>query len=88
MALELAPNIRINAVADRVCRTDKLVDLFKNLTRLKYESNKVPLGRISEQTDIANVVLFLASEASSYMTGSIVVVDGGRTNRFPRCRER
>jgi NAD(P)-dependent dehydrogenase (short-subunit alcohol dehydrogenase family) len=40
-------------------------------------TNRVPMGRLGEPDDIAKVALFLASDAASYMTGSIVVVDGG-----------
>jgi NAD(P)-dependent dehydrogenase (short-subunit alcohol dehydrogenase family) len=38
---------------------------------------RIPLGRMGEPDDIAKVVLFLASSASDYMTGSLIVVDGG-----------
>jgi 3-oxoacyl-[acyl-carrier protein] reductase len=42
-------------------------------------SSKVPLGRIGEPTDVASLVLFLASEESSWITGSAVTIDGGIT---------
>ena len=44
---------------------------------IKAFEAKIPLGRMGEPDDIATVALFLASDASAYMTGEIVVVDGG-----------
>jgi NAD(P)-dependent dehydrogenase (short-subunit alcohol dehydrogenase family) len=44
---------------------------------VKDSTNNRPLGRIGTPTDIAQAVLFLASDASSFITGSILVVDGG-----------
>lgn len=47
---------------------------------LKDVSSRHPMGRLGEPREIADVVVFLASEESSFMTGSEVVVDGGRLN--------
>ena len=44
---------------------------------MKAFTARIPLGRMGEPDDIAKVVLFLASSASDYMTGSLIVVDGG-----------
>jgi meso-butanediol dehydrogenase / (S,S)-butanediol dehydrogenase / diacetyl reductase len=44
-------------------------------------AQSVPLGRLAEPVEVARVVLFLASEAASYMTGTLVNVDGGYTAR-------
>ena len=46
-----------------------------------YAGSHHPIGRVGRPEEIANVVVFLASEESSYMTGSLVVVDGGFTSR-------
>jgi NAD(P)-dependent dehydrogenase (short-subunit alcohol dehydrogenase family) len=43
----------------------------------------IPLGRFGQPEDVANVVLFLASDAASYVTGQTVVVDGGQTLGIP-----
>jgi hypothetical protein len=47
-----------------------------------------PLGRIGQPIDIANVILFLASDESNYITGAEFVVDGGATGRGRKCRDR
>lgn len=75
LAKELAPGVRVNAIAPGLVKTD--------MARALWESNEeaisqmVPLGRLGEPTDIANAALFLASDASSWMTGTTMVVDGG-----------
>jgi 2-deoxy-D-gluconate 3-dehydrogenase len=87
MALELAPyNILVNAVVPGGVMTPGgaalAVDLQAKGVSLQEVAEtfiaRVLLGRLAEPDDIARVVLFLASGASDYMTGSIVVADGGR----------
>jgi NAD(P)-dependent dehydrogenase (short-subunit alcohol dehydrogenase family) len=75
LALELAPKVRVNAVAPAVVRT-RLAEL---LWRDNEEalSDTYPLGRIGEPGDIASAVLFLASDAASWITGETLVLDGG-----------
>lgn len=87
LALELAPmNILVNAVAPGGIATPGTAGLSETMLAdfgLDPEEvtqeflNKVPLGRWGEPDDIAKVVLFLASSASDYMCGEMVVVDGG-----------
>ena len=87
LALELAPmNILVNAVAPGGIATPGVAGLSETMLEkfgLDPEEvaqeflNKVPLGRWGEPDDIAKVVLFLASSASDYMCGEMVVVDGG-----------
>lgn len=73
LAQELAPGIRVNAVAPAVVKT--------RLAGLLLENDQVarmhPLGRVGEPEDVAQLIVFLASDASSWMTGAIVPVDGG-----------
>ena len=79
LAKELASyNIRINAIAPGTVRT-ALCSVRDDPVALRQREATVPIGRIAEPSDIANVALFLASEASGYVTGHTIVVDGGWT---------
>jgi 2-deoxy-D-gluconate 3-dehydrogenase len=86
LALELAPHgILVNAVAPGIIRTPGLEELLAALipTGQSFEEKaemfkpRVPLGRMGEPDDVAKVVLFLASSAADYITGEMIVVDGG-----------
>ncbi len=80
LALELAPrNIRVNAVAPGPIKTAMLAGLDKDPKAKKEFLEWVPLGRFGEPEEIANAVLFLASDEASYVTGHVLVVDGGGT---------
>jgi sorbose reductase len=77
LAVELAPhNIRVNSVSPGYILTE-LVEPMAEYHRL-WEP-KIPLGRIGRPDELTGLYLYLASEASSYMTGSDVVIDGGYT---------
>ncbi|HTX97542.1 MAG TPA: SDR family oxidoreductase [Mycobacterium sp.] len=77
MAVEFAPhNIRVNSVSPGYIRTE-LVEPLAEYHRL-WEP-KIPLGRIGQPEELTGLYLYLASEASSYMTGSDIVIDGGYT---------
>ncbi|MEO5680515.1 MAG: SDR family oxidoreductase [Acidimicrobiales bacterium] len=75
LAAELAPAVRVNAIAPGLVKTD--------LARALWEEHgeaiaaRTPLGRLGEPEDIAGAALFLVSQASSWMTGATLVVDGG-----------
>ena len=76
-ALELAPfRIRVNAVAPGAIRTDTSGSDPETLAR---RAAPIPLGRVGEPEEIAAAVVFLASDAASYVTGQILIVDGGMT---------
>jgi 3-oxoacyl-[acyl-carrier protein] reductase len=79
LALELAKkNITVNAVAPGAIETpgSQMTEELKNNT-----VNLIPLKRIGSPLDIANAVLFLVSDEASYITGQVIVVDGGWTLR-------
>lgn len=67
--------IRVNAVAPGVTRTDMVAALPENMVAPLLQ--RIPLARMGEAEDIANAVVFLASEKASYITGAVLPVDGG-----------
>lgn len=78
MALELGQhNIRVNAIAPGIVKTRFSQALWSNEEILTAELAKMPLRRISEPEEIARTALYLASDASNFMTGHTVVLDGG-----------
>jgi NAD(P)-dependent dehydrogenase (short-subunit alcohol dehydrogenase family) len=78
LALELARNgIRANAISPGLAKTKITEWLWSDPKALEEYAAKVPLGRITEPSDIAAAALFLASDASSYITGTTILVDGG-----------
>jgi 3-oxoacyl-[acyl-carrier protein] reductase len=80
LAREMAPyGVGVNAVAPGLVMTDMVAELV-NKDLEKY-LKRAPLGRFAEPNEIADVVLFLASEKSSYMTGATVDVSGGMLMR-------
>lgn len=78
VAMELASrNITVNAVAPGFIATDMTANLGEEL--VKTIVGQVPLGRLGQPRDVADAVLFLASEAAAYITGQVITVDGGLT---------
>lgn len=77
MARELGPDgIRVNCVTPGLIQTD--ITGGKLTPELKDEIRKgIPLNRLGEATDVANIFLFLASDLSSYVTGAVIDVNGG-----------
>jgi len=77
LALELASyNIRVNAIAPGWVKT-KFTEPWSDPKTVKQIEAEIPLGRWAMPDDIASVALFLASDASSYITGHTIVADGG-----------
>ena len=74
LAMELAPKTRVNAVAPGVVKT-RLAGAL--LVDEESTARMHPLGRVGEPDDVAKLIAFLASDASSWMTGAIIPVDGG-----------
>ncbi|RKD34400.1 3-oxoacyl-[acyl-carrier-protein] reductase [Thermohalobacter berrensis] len=68
-------NVRVNAIAPGFIQTD-MTDKLPDKVKDEY-IKKIPLNRFGETEDIANAVLFLASDMSKYITGQVLVVDGG-----------
>lgn len=78
MALELASfNIRVNAISPGAIDTPMVDPLKSNEKTMEATLMRVPLHRMGKPEEVSNLVLFLASDSSSYMTGSTVVIDGG-----------
>lgn len=82
LAVELAPGgIRVNGIAPGLIRTAQSLSVEHSVGAegLAAMTPRVPLGRIGAPEDIADVALFLVSDASRYVTGQTLVVDGGLT---------
>jgi len=78
LAVELAPfGIRVNAIAPGMIETPMIDPVKSDPQTMEGMLAKVPMGRVGQPEEVSNLVLFLASEQSSYMTGSTVVIDGG-----------
>jgi NAD(P)-dependent dehydrogenase (short-subunit alcohol dehydrogenase family) len=78
LAIEWAKyKIRVNAIAPGFFRTQLNAGLLTSEEFMKPIIAKTPMGRIAEPDEIVGTVVYLASEASSFMTGSVVVIDGG-----------
>ncbi|MDD6879509.1 MAG: SDR family NAD(P)-dependent oxidoreductase [bacterium] len=78
-AREFAPFINVNSILPGWVETNKIKELDNELDNkfISSESEKILLGRFAKESEIANVVFFLASEEASYINDSIIRVDGG-----------
>jgi NAD(P)-dependent dehydrogenase (short-subunit alcohol dehydrogenase family) len=81
MALEWGPHaIRANAVAPGLIDAGMSEPIYADADIRRRRTERVPLGRLGRGADVAEVVLFLLSDAAAYVTGTEVLVDGGVTN--------
>lgn len=79
-AVEYGPdNVRVNCIAPGLIKTDFARALWDTPEAETRSSRHTPLRRLGDPIDIAGAVVYLASDASRYMTGQAMVVDGGVT---------
>jgi len=80
LAVEYGPhNVRVNCIAPGLIKTDFARALWEDPENLERRTSSTPLRRIGEPDEIAGAVAYLASDASSFMTGQTIVIDGGVT---------
>jgi len=80
MAIDLAKNnIRVNTVCPTFVKTPMVKNFFKDKKFMQIMLNNIPLNRFATVSDVATAVVFLASNASSMITGSSLMIDGGWT---------
>lgn len=79
MAVTYAPSIRVNVICPGAVRTAQTQATLGDPTRRDYWVSNTLLGRIGEPDEIANLALYLASDDSTFVTGSVIVIDGGFT---------
>ena len=78
MSLDLAKdNIRVNSICPTYVETPMIKNFFKDKKFKKAALDNIPLGRFATESDIATAVVYLASNASSMITGSSLIIDGG-----------
>src|SRR5437899_3054722 len=77
LAKELAPKVRVNAIAPGLIETRFSAALFENREAYRNLIAATPLGRHGQPQDVVGAAIFLASDASAYVTGQVLVVDGG-----------
>jgi gluconate 5-dehydrogenase len=78
LAEEWGPRgVRVNSLAPGFVLTDLTRKLWSDPTMQKWAGTNTPLGRLGEVEDMVGTCIFLASQASAFMTGQVVYVDGG-----------
>lgn len=77
LAAEYAPSFRVNVIAPSLTNTPLAEKLLSNDEKKKKMDDRHPLKRVGEAGDIANLLVFLLSEKSSWITGQVIGIDGG-----------
>jgi NAD(P)-dependent dehydrogenase (short-subunit alcohol dehydrogenase family) len=77
LALELAPRARVNAIAPGLIGTEMTMAIPAEVREKMIES--IPLGRMGTPDEVADLAAFLVSDSSSYLTGEVIVIGGGRS---------
>ena len=77
LAAELSPKIRVNVIAPSLVNTPLANRFLNNDLKIEKSANRHPLKRIGSASDIANLIDYLISDKSSWITGQIIAVDGG-----------
>ena len=77
LALQAAPAVRVNAVAPGLIATEMSLAIPED--QLARMIGSIPLGRMGDPSEVADLVAFLCSEESSYLTGEVIVIGGGRS---------
>jgi len=72
-------NINVNGIAPGFIKTSLTANLLSNEKEYQNIISKIPLGKVGLPTDLAGTAVFLASKASNYLSGQLILVDGGRT---------
>lgn len=80
LAAELAPTIRINCIAPSITQTPLAGSILNTPEKIDANGQRHPLKRVGQPEDIAEMVAFLLSEKSSWMTGQVLHVDGGMSS--------
>ena len=78
LAIEMAPhNVRVNAIGPSLIITQGTIHIQQNPELAKKYEAEIPLGRLGKPEDLVGTAVFLGSEASSFITGQTIFVDGG-----------
>ena len=79
MAVEWAKyGVNVNCIGPGIIRTPMTTKNFTDAAKHQELVSKVPMGRLGEPEDLIGAVIFLASDASDYITGQTIYIDGGR----------
>jgi meso-butanediol dehydrogenase/(S,S)-butanediol dehydrogenase/diacetyl reductase len=80
LAFNLGPlRIRVNAVASGIVRTSLTDSYFNDANKFQRTNAAYPLGSVAEPEDLAEVVLYIATDATRFVSGAVIPVDGGDT---------